>query len=53
MCKIAACRIPGFRSDRRFPLYLRYQTTHDRAFHQTLNQLLKLSCPSLGIGIPV
>jgi hypothetical protein len=28
--------------DRQFALFLRYQTTNDRAFHQCLNQLLKL-----------
>jgi hypothetical protein len=28
--------------DRQLSLYLRYQTTHDRAFHRCLNQLLKL-----------
>ena len=27
---------------KQFALYLRYQTTHDRAFHRCLNQLLKL-----------
>ena len=28
--------------DKQLALYLRYQTTHERAFHQSLNQLLKL-----------
>ena len=28
--------------EKRFSLYLRYQTTHERAFQQCLNQLLKL-----------
>lgn len=28
--------------EKQFKLYLRYQTTNDRAFHQCLNQLLKL-----------
>lgn len=28
--------------NRQFALFLRYQTTNDRAFHQCLNQLLKL-----------
>ncbi len=28
--------------ERQFSLYLRYQTTHDRAFHKCLDQLLKL-----------
>ena len=28
--------------EKRFPIYLRYQTTHERAFNQSLNQLLKL-----------
>jgi len=28
--------------DRKLALYLRYQTTHERAFHKALNDLLKL-----------
>ena len=29
-------------NDQQLALYLRYQTTHDRAFHKCLNDLLKL-----------
>lgn len=29
-------------AEKQLALYLRYQTTHDRAFHKSLNQLLKL-----------
>src|SRR5690349_13444683 len=29
--------------ERKLALYLRYQTTHERAFHKALNDLLKLS----------
>ncbi|MBV8812263.1 MAG: hypothetical protein JO033_26640 [Acidobacteriaceae bacterium] len=32
----------GCDSDARLALYLRYQTTHERAFHRCLNELLKL-----------
>jgi hypothetical protein len=34
--------LPAKDQDRQFALFLRYQTTNDRAFHQCLNQLLKL-----------
>ncbi len=34
--------IGGCDSDARLALYLRYQTTHERAFHKCLNDLLKL-----------
>ena len=34
--------IPYEQQCREFALYLRYQTTHDRAFHKSLDQLLKL-----------
>jgi low affinity Fe/Cu permease len=30
------------KDDKQFALFLRYQTTHDRAFHKCLDQLLKL-----------
>jgi hypothetical protein len=33
---------PTSDDDRGLPLYLRYQLTHDRAFHKSLNALLKL-----------
>ena len=39
------CLHTGFQDpgdEKRFLLYLRYQTTHERAFHHSLNQLLKL-----------
>jgi len=34
--------LPEKEQDRQFALYLRYQTTNDRAFHRSLNGLLKL-----------
>jgi hypothetical protein len=34
--------LPAKDQDRQFALFLRYQTTNDRAFHQCLAQLLKL-----------
>jgi hypothetical protein len=34
--------LPMRDQERQFALFLRYQTTNDRAFHQCLNQLLKL-----------
>ena len=34
--------IPYQQQCQEFALYLRYQTTHDRAFHKSLDQLLKL-----------
>jgi hypothetical protein len=34
--------LPAKDQDRQFALFLRYQTTNERAFHQCLNQLLKL-----------
>ena len=34
--------IPACDDDKKLALYLRYQTTHDRAFHKCLDQLLKL-----------
>jgi hypothetical protein len=33
---------PTSEDDRGLPLYLRYQLTHERAFHKSLNALLKL-----------
>lgn len=33
---------PATHDDKKLALYLRYQTTHDRAFHKCLEQLLKL-----------
>jgi len=35
-------RFPTSDDDRGLPLYLRYQLTHERAFHKSLNALLKL-----------
>ncbi len=32
----------GCWDEKKLALYLRYQTTHDRAFHKSLNELLKL-----------
>ncbi|MBV9762410.1 MAG: hypothetical protein JO340_17750 [Acidobacteriaceae bacterium] len=34
--------LPAKDQDRQFSLFLRYQTTNDRAFHKSLNDLLKL-----------
>jgi DNA-directed RNA polymerase specialized sigma24 family protein len=34
--------IPAYRLMKSLAVYLRYQTTHDRAFHKSLNTLLKL-----------
>ena len=34
--------LPAKDQDRQFSLFLRYQTTNDRAFHRSLNDLLKL-----------
>ena len=34
--------IPACDDDKKLALYLRYQTTHERAFHKSLDQLLKL-----------
>ncbi len=34
--------LPSRDQECRFSLYLRYQTTNDRAFHKSLDQLLKL-----------
>lgn len=34
--------IPACDDDKKLALYLRYQTTHERAFHKCLGQLLKL-----------
>jgi hypothetical protein len=34
--------IPSCLDEKQLALYLRYQTTHDRAFHRCLDQLLKL-----------
>jgi hypothetical protein len=34
--------VPECDDPKQLALYLRYQTTHDRAFHRCLNQLLKL-----------
>ena len=33
---------PACDDEKQFALYIRYQTTHDRAFHKSLDQLLKL-----------
>jgi len=35
-------KVGGCDSDARLALYLRYQTTHERAFHRCLNDLLRL-----------
>src|SRR5690348_7664000 len=35
-------RQTDYLDDRKLALYLRYQTTHERAFHKALNDLLKL-----------
>jgi len=34
--------LPLCEDDKQLALYLRYQTTHDRVFHKSLNELLKL-----------
>ena len=34
--------VPFCEQEKQLALYLRYQTTHDRAFHKSLDQLLKL-----------
>ncbi len=34
--------LPGCDDQKQLALYMRYQTTHDRAFHKCLNELLKL-----------
>ena len=34
--------MPVCLDEKQLALYIRYQTTHDRAFHRSLNQLLKL-----------
>jgi len=34
--------VPSCDEDRKLALYLRYQTTHERAFHKYLDQLMKL-----------
>ncbi len=34
--------MPVCLDEKQLALYIRYQTTHDRAFHKCLNQLLKL-----------
>ncbi len=34
--------MPACLDEKQLALYIRYQTTHDRAFHKCLNQLLKL-----------
>jgi hypothetical protein len=34
--------LPGCSDPKRLALYLRYETTHDRIFHKSLNELLKL-----------
>ena len=36
----------GSIDDKRLALYLRYETTHERAFHKCLNELLKLRAES-------
>jgi len=33
---------PGCENEKQLALYIRYQTTHDRAFHRSLNDLQKL-----------
>ncbi|MGA8027683.1 MAG: hypothetical protein WB992_11100, partial [Bryobacteraceae bacterium] len=38
-------------NEKQLALYLRYQTTHDRAFHRCLNQLLKLRAETRRIEI--
>ncbi len=37
-----SAKIPACQEQKELALYLRYQTTHDRAFHKCLNELLKL-----------
>src|SRR5947207_6705351 len=34
--------LPGCSDPKQLALYMRYETTHDRIFHKSLNQLLKL-----------
>ncbi len=36
------CELPKCTHPRQLALYMRYQTTNDRAFHRCLNELLKL-----------
>ncbi len=42
MCFYSESPIVKPEREKDLPLYIRYQTTHDRAFHKALNDLLKL-----------
>lgn len=46
-----ACFTDGSVDQKQLALYLRYQTTHERAFHKSLNQLLKLRAEKRKIEI--